>query len=400
MKDAPPAKVTPELATLIEAASTVLAELHPDTAGRLDFFRSVADQPVQKPDELQGRLALAVTGWLRGKNGGTTDVKAALRCWQARQLVLGYLREDTANNRAALLQGFTPGGQPADPDDIALIAQVVTMLPPPFPADVAEPGFRVPKVLGVDGIVRRNTGPLPGMASGIDYFLRLPSEYHHGRPYPVLIALTTPGRPAEDVLAMLAGHCDRHGYILIAPAWTGSFGVAQAYDFVGKEHPYVTQSLRDLLRHFQVDPDRVFLFGFGDGANLALDVGMARPDLFAGIGGFNPDTPPNLFIEYWRNAQKLPAFFVLGDQSGTLAHVRKMYERWMQNGFPALLTIYRGRGPEWFRMEVPATLRLDGPQDPGAWDREPAARPEESSRGRCCGRRTTGSTGSASATAG
>ena len=361
LKDSPRPKQKPELVTLAEAGAAVLAELHPDTAGRLELFRSIAEQadrrrkagePVaETPEEL---LALAVTGWLKGKNGAETNVKSALRCWAARQLVLGYLREETANSRTALLQSFTPGGQPADRGDIDLIAQVVTMIPPPFPEDPANPGgTRVPKTLGIDGIVKRNTGPLPGVPGGRDYFLRLPSEYHHGRAYPVLIALTTPGMPAEEMLALLAGHCDRHGYILIAPEWTSRFGATQAYDFTGKDHPWVTASLRDLLRHFQVDPDRVFLFGFGEGANFAVDVGMARPDLFAGVGGFNPNTPPNLFIEYWRNAQKLPAFFVLGDLSGALPHVRKLYEKWMQNGFPALLTIYRGRGAEWFRMEVP-----------------------------------------------
>ena len=354
LKDTTPAKHTPELATLVEAASTILTELHPDTAGRLDFFRSVADQPVQKPEkEFPERLALAVSGWLRGKNGGNSDVKAAVRCWQARQLVLGYLREGTANDRAALLDGFTPGGKPADPADLELISQIVTMIPPPFPVDPAEPGVRVPQTLGVDGIVRRNTGPLPSIAGGIDYYLRLPGEYHHGRAYPVLIALTTPGLPAEHLLASLAGHCDRHGYILIAPDWAGGLGGPQGYDFVGKEHPYVTASLRDLLRHFQVDPDRVFLFGRDEGANFALDVAMARPDLFAGVAGFNPNPPQNLFIEYWRNAQKMPAFFVTGDKSGALGHLRKLYERWMPNGFPALLTVYRGRGAEWYRMELP-----------------------------------------------
>lgn len=353
LKDTTPATPTPALATLIEAGNAVLAELHPDTAGRLELFRSVADQPAPTPAEYEGRLALAVTGWLKGKNGATKDVKAAVRCWQARRLVLGYLRGETANARAALLDDFSPGGKPAGPADLELIGQIVTMIPPPFPADPAEPGVQLPKTAGVDGIVRRNTGPLPSRASGIDYFLRLPGEYHHGRAYPVLVALTTPGMQAEQLLAQLAGHCDRHGYILIAPDWAGGLGGPVVYDFVGKEHPFVTASLRNLLRHFQVDPDRVFLFGFGEGANFALDIGMAHPDLFAGVGGFNPNPPQNLFIEYWRNAQKLPMFFVTGDKSGALGHLRKLYERWVQNGFPALLTVYRGRGAEWYRMELP-----------------------------------------------
>ena len=45
----------------------------------------------------------------------------------------------------------------------------------------------------------------------------------------------------------------------------------------------VIDTLRDLRRRFQVDSDRVFLFGWEQGADAALDIGMSHPDQFAGV---------------------------------------------------------------------------------------------------------------------
>jgi pimeloyl-ACP methyl ester carboxylesterase len=108
-----------------------------------------------------------------------------------------------------------------------------------------------------------------------------------------------------------------------------------------------------VLRRFQVDSDKVFLYGFADGANFALDVGMARPDLFAGVVANNPNPPTNIFLQYWHNAQKLPVYTVIGELTGSFPNLRKLYERWATKGFPALLTVYKGRGQEMFPLEMP-----------------------------------------------
>src|SRR5262249_7592371 len=67
-----------QLAALAAAAEQVYGELHPDTAGRVEFFINLADQvqrekaagkePSKKPEEL---LATAISGWAKGKNAAT-----------------------------------------------------------------------------------------------------------------------------------------------------------------------------------------------------------------------------------------------------------------------------------------------------------------------------------------
>ncbi len=357
---APRPALSAESQALIGAADQVLAELSPDTAPQLELFKDAAGQaetaraagrePMDKPAAL---LAYAVSGWVRGKNGADADIPGALRAWEIRRLALDYLREPLMNTRAARFDEFAKRfGAPPGHDELA---QVLTLLPQVAPVDLANPDWTpVPKdkADGVGNVVRMNTGPTRANPRGVDYVLRLPPEYHHGRVYPVLIAI--PGRavPAERMVAHLAEQAERNGYILACPDWSVLFA-AGTYDYTGKDHPIVTDTLRDILRRFQADPDRVFLFGYEIGADFALDLGMAHPDLFAGVSGFGPYPNKRLAVTYWSNVQRLPVYLVTGELTGTFDALRVWYGNWMQKGFPAVLTVYRGRGLQWYGAELP-----------------------------------------------
>jgi pimeloyl-ACP methyl ester carboxylesterase len=111
---------------------------------------------------------------------------------------------------------------------------------------------------------------------------------------------------------------------------------------------------QDLIQRFHVDPDRVSLFGFAEGGNFALDVGMSHPDLFNAVTTFgaNPKLQ-NMFREYWYNAQKLPLYSVTGEINGTsFQSFYELYQNMLQYGFPSLLVVYQGRGAEWYTAEM------------------------------------------------
>jgi hypothetical protein len=293
-----------------------------------------------------------VSGWATGKNGATPNPDAAWGLWSARELVLAYQRAETMNERTAVLGRYKKSITLA-PD---VLAQMISLLPPADPENLLDrTGAQVP--LGTvreSGVYKRTTPAVLGHANGIDYLVKLPPEYKHGRAYPVLIALTHPGVNPEEVLISLAAEADRNGYILVVPEWVNAFG-KKGWEWRGEDHVYVTAALRDAVRHFTVDNDRVFLTGVADGANMAMDVGMSHPDLFAGVIPMGPIPKwQGLFIEYWANAQKLPFYVVSGEQSGAgLQNTKSIFEKWMPRGFPALWTIYLGRGVEWYAAEVP-----------------------------------------------
>jgi pimeloyl-ACP methyl ester carboxylesterase len=343
---------------LAAAAEQVYAEIHPDSAIRIETFvtlaaqaerkRAAGEEPPNKPEEL---LATAVSGWAKGKNGATPNPETAWRLWSARELVLSYQRAENMNDRTALIGQFrrTPG-IPTDE-----LAQMISLLPPAAPEDLTNrTGTQVPLGAVRDtGIYRRKTLPVAGHVQGIEYLVRLPPEYHHGRAYPVLIVLTHPGLSPEDVLRPLITEADKNGYILVVPEWSGMFAKT-GYDWKPEYHVYVTAALRDTVRHFTVDNDRVFLTGVADGANMAFDVGIAHPDLFAGVIPMGPIPKLSLFMESWRNAQKLPFYIITGEQIGPgMESLRRIFEKWMPRGYPALWTIYKGRGVEWYSAEAP-----------------------------------------------
>jgi hypothetical protein len=344
---------------LAAAAEQVLAELHPDSALRIETFvelallaeknRALGSDPKQRPDAL---LATAVSGWAKGKNGATPNPDSAWRLWSARDLVLAYQRAETMNDRTAVL-GRYKKNITLPPDELA---QMVSLLPPADAENLLErTGTQVPLgTIQETGIYRRTTLPVLSHPNGIDYLVKLPPEYHHGRAYPVLIVLPHPGLNPEDVLVPLIAEAERNGYILLVPEWVNAFA-KKGWEWKGEDHVYVTAVLRDAVRHFTIDNDRVFLSGIADGANMAMDVGMSHPDLFAGVIAMSPIPKwQGLFIEYWSNAQKLPFYVVSGEQSGEgVKNLRSIYDMWMRRGFPAIWSIYLGRGAEWYAAEAP-----------------------------------------------
>lgn len=345
-------------ASLVEAAQIVLAEIHPDTVNRLEQFLSLAAQsesdrragrvPRYKPSEL---LSAAVSGWTKGAISADTHIITALRAWNARNLVLAYQRETGLTARKGLYQRYLAQGVVASVDELL---QVIRLLPPADPENLAAPtGERVPISAQVPDGVLRYTQMIPGRLRPLEYFVRLPLEYHHGRAYPVLITLTMPGVPPESLLGGLANEADRNGYILLAPKW--DTGLLTGYDYDGDNHVTVTATLRDLIRRFCVDNDRVFLFGIGEGANMAMDVAFSHPDLFAGVIPWCASPRwTNMFMHYWKNAQKLPIYAVTGEHAGrSVELMRAVLKELIFRGHPSLFTVYKGRQLEWFPAEVP-----------------------------------------------
>jgi hypothetical protein len=100
---------------------------------------------------------------------------------------------------------------------------------------------------------------------------------------------------------------------------------------------------------------------------MAFDVGLAHPDLFAGVAPMCGQ-PRYHGKAYWPNAQRLPFYVVWGERmgwpadtpaarinqsNGNLANFQLFKEWWIPKGFPAVGVQYKGRGLEWFAAEVP-----------------------------------------------
>ena len=349
-----------QLQILAAAAEEVHGELHPDTAGRIELFVNLATQverektmvmPITKqPEEL---LGMAISGWAKGKNGATEKPDLALRIWNARTMVLDYQRGGNLNERNNVLNRYKKQSNPLGLDELT---QIISLVPPAEPENLLNRAGTPVKGNGIpEGIFKRRSAPYGQHPAGLDYLIKLPPEYQQGRAYPVIVALTYPGLEPERFMAAFAHEADKNGYIIIAPDWAPIFGPkVEGWSWAGADHDYVTAALRDTIRHFTVDNDRVFLMGGTAGADMAMDIGASHPDLFAGVIAVGPNPKwGSFFTHYWRNAQKLPFYVVTGELAGDAGgNLRSLYGPWMRHGFPALQVLYRGRGYEWYPAET------------------------------------------------
>jgi pimeloyl-ACP methyl ester carboxylesterase len=323
------------------ACKTILEELNSDTISRLKTFLEVAPQharqlkamqtPTQKTEEV---LALAVSGWLQGDNAASTDAKSALQLWHTRQFLLDYLRNDNAGARREAVATF----RKYNDIPIDVVIRIIRQLPPVQGADKPETGLTKMSIEAPD-------------SDGGSYYLQLPPEYTQTRSYPVLLLLHSHREGADALLKRWQAEAGRHGFILAAPIWGGK-ALQPNYGYSPAEHAVVLDTLRDLRRRFNVDSDRVFLYGWEQGGTAAFDIGLAHPDQFAGVLPMNGDVSyyPQ---RYATNGQFLPFYILEGDRNGMYPkNTRAFFKDWIRWHYPSLYVEYKGRSSEWFGTEI------------------------------------------------
>jgi hypothetical protein len=351
------AKTVPPLSQeLLDASAAIRAEVHledflkvreSDPTGRLEIFLAQARQAERQrhdgrtPDlDAAQLLSLAVTGWLLGSSSAEAKSDVAQALWRARQFVLRYQRTKNRGDRIDLLKDYTKSG-PIGADEMA---QLISRL---LPVEAEEK---------ISTAVVETVTRLPDSRdrTPISYYLQLPPEYHHSRPFPVLIVLHEESGDAREMLSRWKDLAAQHGYILAAPQWQKGF--QQDYTFTTQEHRVVLDVLADLRRRYQVDSDRVFLSGTGQGGDMAYDIGLSHPDQFAGVvpmGG----APYRFAQKYWRNGQFLPFYSVGGDHAGDVQKQSiAQFQEWIGHAYPMIYVQYRGRGAEWFAGELPTVF--------------------------------------------
>lgn len=145
-------------------------------------------------------------------------------------------------------------------------------------------------------------------------------------PAPVLVALHGAGGEASDVLEAFREAADTNGIVLLIPrsakgTWDmiedlkSRLGVEMnVQPRYGKDLKALDAALADLFTKVAVDPARVGIMGFSDGATYALSVGTANPQLFKRVIAFSPGpaflgrSAPDqfVFISHGENDRVLP----------------------------------------------------------------------------------------------
>ena len=137
---------------------------------------------------------------------------------------------------------------------------------------------------------------------------------------------------------------------MIAPVWTEEH--QKQYGYSAHEHAAVLNSLRDACRRFSIDTDRVFLSGHSMGGDAAWDIGLAHPDLWAGVIPIVAQSD-RYCVRYWENARYVPFYVVAGElDGGKLIKNSTDLDRYLRRGFDATVVEYLGRGHDDFYDEI------------------------------------------------
>ena len=131
-----------------------------------------------------------------------------------------------------------------------------------------------------------------GLGADRDGLLLVPQRYDPAVPGALILALHGATQDAARIAALLGPSAEEAGYLLLAvdsrqitwDAIRGSYGPDVAF---------IDRALAQTFARCRVDPAKVFVAGFSDGATYALGLGLANGDLFRRIVAFSPGFIPD-----------------------------------------------------------------------------------------------------------
>jgi phospholipase/carboxylesterase len=203
-----------------------------------------------------------------------------------------------------------------------LIPIVLLLAVPATPGLAAGPALSAqPPAAAITGSDTRS-GVLT-LAGGVYAYL---PKGRTGAAAPVLVALHGAGGQPADVLTAFREAADADGIVLVIPqSAKGTWDMIEdlksrlglelnVQPRYGKDLKTIDAALADLFTKVAVDPSRVGIMGFSDGATYALSVGTANPQLFKQVIAFSPgpaflgksDPDQFVFISHGENDRVLP----------------------------------------------------------------------------------------------
>lgn len=191
-----------------------------------------------------------------------------------------------------------------------------------------------------------------GLDRARDAILRLPST-KTSAPLPLLVLFHGAGQSAEDMLSYLSSATEEAGVAVLAPN-SRDYSWDAISDSFGPDVTFVNRALERVFDTVAVDPVRVTVGGFSDGATYALSLGLINGDLFSRVVAFSPGfvvdgTPygkPRFFISHGTDDEILPI-----DRSS-----RRIVANLKSRGYDVTFREFHGG------HEIPADIARDGTQ--------------------------------------
>ena len=160
---------------------------------------------------------------------------------------------------------------------------------------------------------RLMSGPL-GLSSGErDGVLQVPAGVAPETPLPLIVFLHGATQDGARMLARIGAAADRAGVAVLAPdSRSGTWDAIR--DSFGEDITFLNRALAHVFAGVNVDPARIAIGGFSDGASYGLSLGLANGDAFPRVlacsPGFVIQAPahgtPRVFVSHGTADQILP----------------------------------------------------------------------------------------------
>ena len=152
-----------------------------------------------------------------------------------------------------------------------------------------------------------------GLRAARDGYLYVPATYRAERPTLLALLLHGAGEDARDGLALLRVQADGAALVLLAPASHGPTWDIMVGGY-GPDVAAIDRALEQTFSRYSVDPTRVAIGGYSDGASYALSLGITNGDLFTHILAFSPGCmapagqrgSPRIFVSHGTRDRWLP----------------------------------------------------------------------------------------------
>ena len=151
-----------------------------------------------------------------------------------------------------------------------------------------------------------------GLDGTRDGAVLMPAQLDPAKPAPLIVALHGAGGIATQMLDLLAVQAERQSMIVLAPESRGS-----TWDVIrggyGPDVAFIDRALAKIFQLHPIDPARIALAGFSDGASYGLSLGVLNGELVDHVLAFSPgfmapstaDTP-RIFVSHGVHDEVLP----------------------------------------------------------------------------------------------
>jgi len=162
------------------------------------------------------------------------------------------------------------------------------------------------------GTITLGEQPL-SLGDGRDGLLYVPVGYLAAKPAPLVLMLHGATGSARGALRPFRQLADEAGLVLLAPESRGTTWDAIRNEY-GPDIAFIDRALTYMFQHVAIDPARLTIEGFSDGATYALGVGLTNGDLFQRVIAFSPGfmlpvdphAHPHVFISHGTRDEILP----------------------------------------------------------------------------------------------